>query len=333
MNYGTQTRRAFTMVELLVVIAIIGILMSLLLPAVQQIRETARRTECLNNLRQIGLATSMFHDANKAYPPARIEPAMFPLPRFDCGGEHPSWLVRIMPHVEEDNLYREWDLSLAYTDHAQETVNRPVSLFLCPSRRSADSAVVEDANIDGMTTLPCGCGGATSVLVVGGASGDYGGNHGDPSPGSVGLATDYWRGGNGTGVIISSRAVCDQTTGSPKSWVDRIRHRDLSDGSSNTILAGEIHVPEGSLNQMPWNGPIFNGDDLAAFSRIGGPTVPLLQPHEEPAAIFGFGGPHPQVVNFTMADGSTHSLPYSIDTITLGNLCNRKDGEVVNLLD
>ena len=333
MNFRTPSKRAFTLVELLVVIAIIGILVGLVLPAVQNVRETARRTECVNHLRQIGLATMLFYDANKAFPPARIEPAMFPLPRFDCGGEHPSWLVRIMPYVEQEQLAREWDLALAYTDHPVETVNQPVPLFLCPSRRSIDNAVVQDANIDGMATLPCGCGGATPVLVVGGASGDYGGNHGDPSPGSVGQATDYWRGGNGNGVIISSRATCDFPSGAPKSWVDRIRRKDIQDGSSHTFLAGEMHIPEGSLNMMPWNGPIFNGEDLTAFSRVGGPTVPLRQAHEEPTAIFGFGGPHSQVVNFTMADGSTRGVAYTIDTTTLGHLCNRHDGQTVSLED
>ena len=82
---------------------------------------------------------------------------------------------------------------------------------------------------------------------------------------------------------------------------------------------------------MPWNGPIFNGEDLAAFARIGGPTVPLLRPGDEPGSIFGFGSAHPGVVNWTMADGSTRNLSYSIDTTTLGQLCNRNDGQVVQL--
>ena len=332
---GTSRGRSngFTLVELLVVIAIIGILIGLLMPAVQQVREAARRTECLNNLRQIGLSTSMYHGTYRAFPPARYEPAMIPTLNTACGGEEPSWFVRIMPFLEENNFYQEWELSLPYTSHPAETTYRPVPTFLCPSRRSVDNAVVEDANVDGTSTLPCGCGGVSSVLVVGGASGDYGGNHGDPSPGSVGWATDYWRGGNGTGVIISSRGICDKPFGPPKTWIDRIRMKDVTDGSSNTILAGELHIPDGRLNQMPWNGPMFNGEDLAAFARIGGPTVPLLQSHQEPNAILGFGSSHPQVVNFAMTDGSTRNFSFQLDTTTLGQLCHRNDGQVINLLD
>ena len=258
---------------------------------------------------------------------------MIPTLTTACGGQEPSWLVRIMPFIEEDNAYRDWDLSMPYTDHPDEATGRPVPILCCPSRRSVDNATVPDTNIDGTSTLPCGCGGVVSILVVGGASGDYAGNHGDPSPGSIGWATDYWRGGNGTGIIISSRGVCDKPWDPPKTWIDRVRMRDVEDGTSNTTLAGELHIPDGKMNQMPWNGAMFNGQDLAAFARIGGPTVPLLQSHEEPGAILGFGSAHPQVVNFAMADGSTRGLSYQLDTITLGQLCHRSDGQIVDLQD
>lgn len=331
-------RRAFTLIELLVVIAIIGVLTAITLPAVQQIRSAAQRTSCLNNIKQIALATTMFHDANKAYPPARIQPAMFPGAGMGCGGREPSWLVRIMPFIEANNAYLDWDLSVAYSDHSKEAKETALQVFCCPSRRSASDAIIDDSNITVGTTLPCGCGGSQTIKVVGGATGDYAGNHGDPSPGSSGGINDYWRGGNGTGIIISSRARCVRHPTLPFSpqvpgrWVDRISVHDVSDGTSNTFLVGELHVQPNRVNSMPYNGPIYNGEDLAAFTRIGGPTVPIARnPFEEPGSIMGFGSWHSGVCNFAMADGSTRSVNNYLDTETLAQLCHRADGNFVSV--
>jgi prepilin-type N-terminal cleavage/methylation domain-containing protein len=132
----------FTLVELLVVIAIIGILIAMLLPAVQSVREAARRTHCLNNLRQIGLATINYHDSQGAFPPARLSsPANILFNRYD-GAE--SWLVRIMPFVEQNNLYKEWDLIEDYDNQTDEAVDTPVQTFLCSSRHTIDNAICDD---------------------------------------------------------------------------------------------------------------------------------------------------------------------------------------------
>ena len=279
----------------------------------------------------------MFLDTNEAYPPARIENGMFPAFGMGCGGQEPSWLVRIMPFIEANNVYQEWDLSAPFSLHPDVAKDTALQVFCCPTRRSVAEAVSDDANITIGATLPCGCGGSENIAVVGGATGDYVGNHGDPSPGSRGKSSDYWRGGNGTGVIISSRAKCIRHPSLnigmvPGRWTDLMTVKKVSDGLSNTFLLGELHVQPGRLNQMPFNGPIYNGEDLAAFARIGGPTVPIAKsPNEEPGAIFGFGSWHLGVCNFAMADGSTRSVNNNLDTETLGQLCHRGDGNYVSV--
>ena len=142
----TERRTAFTLVELLVVIAIIGILVGLLLPAVQQIRETARRIDCMNNLRQIGLATLMFHDTNQAFPPSRIS-SPFETPFFRQTEGPESWFVRLLPFVERNDLFELWDLSDDYVNQPRDAVATPVELFLCSTRHSVDAAKVPDSEV------------------------------------------------------------------------------------------------------------------------------------------------------------------------------------------
>jgi hypothetical protein len=181
--------------------------------------------------------------------------------------------------------------------------------------------------------LPCGCliPVVTPGAVLGpGAVGDYGGNHGDLSPGSFGLPTDFYYGGNGTGVIISSRARCSD--GTPMDWIDRIRIKDITDGLSNTFLVGEMHVPLGQLKQPGMDAFIYNGDHVFNSTRIGGPTAPIVEDiRNDQTGLTSWGSWHPRVCNFSLADGSIRSVSVLIDTETLGNLCNRSDSQVTVL--
>lgn len=333
-QFDKYPRRAFTLVELLVVIAIIGILVGLLLPAVQAAREAARSMQCQNNLHQIGLATHMFHDAFHAFPPARYQPRPDASSDRSCGGDETTWLVRLMPFMEQQAAEARWDYSVAYSDHSDEVREFTLSSYCCPSRRSASDAVGSGL-ISGTTTtwitLPCGCrvpvttSGSRSVR---GAVGDYGGNHGDLSPGSFGLPSDFYYGGNGTGVIISSHAKCN--SGVPQDWADKIRMKDVTDGLSNTFMAGEMHVPLGKLGQSPEDAFIFNGDHVFNSTRVGGPTVPIVQDlRDESNGLVSWGSWHPGVCHFVLADGSVRGIAKTVDTETLGNFCNRGDGNVV----
>ena len=327
---SSRSRRGFTLIELLVSIAIIGLLIGIVLPAVQTARSAARATQCKNNLRQIGLATLLFHEMQGAFPPARLYPRPGDDDRLSCGGKEPSWLVRILPYIEQDNTFDEWDVYAEYAEQPNEAVERVQPLFVCPTRRTVAKALIPTSMVEQDVYYGCGCGPPLTVMIEkrGGAVGDYAGNHGDFTGGATGAPTDYWRGGNGTGIIISSRAICVE--GAPVDWHDKVRTADVTDGLSNTFLAGEMHVPFGRLSETPENGAMYNGEDLAAFARIGGPGIPLARNMDDTSIpIRGFGSWHADVCHFVLADGSVRGVSNLIDTTVLGHLCHRSDGAAV----
>jgi prepilin-type N-terminal cleavage/methylation domain-containing protein len=120
-----SARRGFTLIELLVVMAIISILVGMLLPAVQKAREAANRMSCSNNLKQIGLAMHNYEGTRERLPPDRLNPG------------YATWAVLILPYIEQDNLYRQWNLSWTYFQQNDTARLTPVKIYFCPSRRTA----------------------------------------------------------------------------------------------------------------------------------------------------------------------------------------------------
>ncbi|MCI0462748.1 MAG: DUF1559 domain-containing protein [Gemmataceae bacterium] len=314
-------RSGFTLIELLVVIAIIAVLIGLLLPAVQKVREAANRMSCQNNLKQLGLALHDFHDVNNSFPPARID-------------DGATWATHILPFIEQDNMHRAFDYLKPWPDQPNKAALQvPVKTFICPSRRSPMLSVGGDWGN--------GIGGWLPYLPR-----DYVANRNKNLPGPV---SDYasvfahhsimadrteYRGclGGQTGLLLT---VCNPP-GFPDSK-NRTNIASASDGLSNTLLVGEKHVrphllghgPGTSIGQNDGDNCIFNGDQAQTLGRIAGPAFLLAtHPQETGNPQFRFGSYHPGVVNFVFGDGSVRALTTSIDGTNLGRLASRNDGQV-----
>jgi len=205
-------RRGFTLIELLVVIAIIAILISLLLPAVQQAREAARRIQCKNNLKQIGLALHNYHDAHKSFPPFFISRTGNPS-RIADADKGANWLVFLLPFVDQQNLYDSWDFDIPANQNDGRSA--PLSMYKCPSDPQSD---------------------ADHCVYAGGgwARGNYGMN---VSPCSHGVGDDGADGGIGAAnTSVRIRDITDGTT-------NTIAVEELRAGLNENDLRGSWAMP------------------------------------------------------------------------------------------
>jgi prepilin-type N-terminal cleavage/methylation domain-containing protein len=311
-----RSRRAFTLVELLVVIAIIGVLVALLLPAVQMARESARRTQCSNHAKQLGLAAQNFNDIRGWLPPSRVsnDPT-------DANQNWVTWAVIMLPYVEQQNYYTQWDTTKAYELHPETVTRQAVPIYFCPSRRRSTAAFSKE------NTTPAPSGGLSDFASCGGRGANDGVN-------VNGVQNQYAH-----GAMICARWIMQPTPLRVSSWNGLIRIAVITDGTSNTILMGEKTVrrttkwgsgedrsvyTSGNLN----NSRRFAGVDLKTGDnyKLDGFTVAEVTQGVDNQT---FGSMHPSSVTFAMCDGSVRSIAKNISLVTLGNLAERDDGNTL----
>jgi prepilin-type N-terminal cleavage/methylation domain-containing protein len=315
-------KRGFTLVELLVVIAIIGVLVALLLPAVQAAREAARRSQCQNNMKQIGLAFQMHHDAKQYIPNSRLQ------------RDYNTWAGTIWPYLEQANISRQWDPQFDYYGQKEEVRTYQVSTYLCPSRRAPpQNSINGDQDDPGSPHTP----GACSDYAI--SLGDITSEGNDRVPSELANSIAYIDYCKGVGVYSGIKGETEGETGSvppgKEPIVSKFTFKNVEDGLSNVPFVGEKHVPDqyhghGSANDAS----IYNADNRKGVGRYGGPGVPLVGDDvgNTPTTVDdfneNFGSAHSAGVYFVYGDGSVRTLPYSIDEKVLAYTLNRSDGNV-----
>lgn len=311
-------QKAFTLIELLVVIAIISVLISLLLPAVQKVREAAARTQCMNNLKQLGLACQTYHDAARAFPPGYTAAGAYSDGATDTSPGW-GWAYYLLPYLEQDNLYKTLNSSLPIENSANAAgISKIVPVFVCPSDLTPTTAF---AVVNG--------GGTTLAMAA-------------PSSYAACVGGDESETTDATGLGVFYRN-------------SKTRIADITDGTSSTLLIGDRAWANA---QGIWAGAVSNAVLLrgtqnpnpgSSGASSPAPTLILAHSHlnnalgDPDGGLDDFSSKHPGGSNFVFADGSVHfikSIPsdnadgsFTTEGIAFQALGTRGKGEVIVGLD
>src|SRR5689334_13597559 len=310
MPRANASRTAFTLVELLVVIAIIGVLVALLLPAIQAAREAARRSQCQNNLKQIGLAVQSHLDARRAFPMGRNGFDQFAV----------SWAFFLLPYMEETTLYNSWNSHAKVFDSTNvATMRTPIEALACPSRRRAAA----DRNFDNNNAPPPADAVGVATLA------DYSANAG------IRLLTGMTSDENSGGIFGNY----NRTVAGPIFSGSHIGARQVEDGMSKTIAIGERHLPP-VADTVADNMKDYQMGDTAAIAGdtphttfrctgcSGDDTKDGLATGYDDTSHDKFGSSHSSgVVQFVFADGHVSGLHRDIAVNVLKALSTIGGGE------
>ncbi|MBN1591328.1 MAG: DUF1559 domain-containing protein, partial [Pirellulales bacterium] len=335
------------LVELLVVIAIIGILVALLLPAVQAAREAARRVQCGNHLKQFGTAAQAHLSAHGIFPTNGWGWHWIGDPDRGVGRRQPGgWIYNVLPYMEQIDLYSLQSGKAVGSSQrlgaAKAMLETPIAIFNCPSRREA-------------TVYPTGLAGSYgsmqsnpnySATVTEVARSDYASNGGTlfSDPSSHGSNFSHWgpddiEDGESAAGNVNWDKISAATNGVfyPAS---EVKQADIEDGTSHTYMFGEKYImvdyyttgQDGGDNENMCTGD--NGD-ITRWARSGTDADQVYRPRHDTPGYYNwyiFGSAHADAFNMVFCDGSVHAIPYAIDYYDVHQrLANRRDGLQVDL--
>jgi prepilin-type N-terminal cleavage/methylation domain-containing protein/prepilin-type processing-associated H-X9-DG protein len=355
-KHAACCRAAFTLVELLVVIAIIGILVALLLPAIQAAREAARRTQCKDNVKNISLGCLLHEDAHGFLPSGGWGRFWTGDPNRGYGAEQPgSWIYNVLTFVEETtlrNLGSGQAISSAGFREASEKLHQtPVPIFQCPSRRASRLYLAAWLTVREQTWI------ANLAQTQGVPKSDYAANSGDSQRhDTVGMiepasyaaaATADWT----PTIYCDPRARTDPARSNFQFcqtgvmyYRSGLKFAQITDGTSSTYLVGEKYLDPNAYDCTIITGLGCTGGDQqsmytgfewdnhrVAWNPYVGVSREFYQPRQDtPGADYvqPFGSAHPGGLNMAFCDGSVQTISYDIDSDAHRWLANRSDGEV-----
>lgn len=302
--------RGFTLIELLVVIAIIAVLIALLLPAVQQAREAARRSQCKNNEKQLGLALMNYHDTHRMYPPNYAQRSPQANTGADIANTGRSWMMFILPYMDQANLYNQINFNAILIGNAQNTAVAMTVLpvYLCPSDADNNGKLPGRSDAGGTWAVNC-------YKAVAGSNWNQGLAAWNP------VSTGGGKNPNQTdGLNLGNGFLCSNQTNVNKPTLIR----DILDGTTNTLAIGEC-VP--SYTNWAW---WYNPNAVTATCAI-----PLNRALKVPLNAgdwpnnYGFHSRHTGGGHFVLCDGSVRFISENISITVYRALATISAGETV----